>query len=72
MTLFNFKDHKRQLCQIKIWEQPWKDFLEVQHQECAPENIDTNENGEQEEKEPLPLLGKNMINRRGDEGLKDT
>jgi hypothetical protein len=50
-------DHKRQLCQIKIWEQPWKDFLEIQKLECGPENNDEM-SVTPEDEDALPLLGK--------------
>jgi len=54
-------EHGRQKCQVTIWEKPWMNFLEVQNQEC---NADTEvDEANEEDREQLPLLGKNLINR---------
>jgi hypothetical protein len=57
------KDHERQECTVTVWEQVWRDFLEVQKLECKPIAKDATEETGQSESESLPLLGKNLINR---------
>merc|ERR1712141_503977 len=52
--------HEHQQCTIQIWEQPWRDFLEVQKLECKSVS---SEEQEANDSENLPLLGQNLINR---------
>ena len=60
MVSFQYQDHEHQQCKIQIWEQPWRDFLEVQKLECKSTSSEAKEPTEGDK---LPLLGQNLINR---------
>merc|ERR1712001_430180 len=51
----------RELCKVKIWEQAWKNFREVQSLNCKQEASEPTESTANENNEPLPILGQNLI-----------
>jgi len=52
----------RELCKVKIWEQAWKNFREIQSLTCTQEASDPTDSTAGENNEPLPLLGQHLIN----------